>query len=354
MQLTTSEVIDRVLLYHLNVGQPTVTADTALRAQALYYAQEIATASNRLAPWPWRLSSGTVSITNGNTSAILPADFYHGGESMIVSVSGLYDAFLRESNYQELLALRRAQALSASPRPSWYAIYGNDATTGGPLIQIERPASGTVVLNLDGYVRKTPDMVDKPLPALTAATGATGAITNPTTRYLVTFVTALGESDPGPASTAIALSSNVADLSAIPTSPCHSVTSRKIYRNKAAALTTYYLLDTIADNTTTTYSDNTPDASLGAAISVTTSNAITGMERFPADMSERIFVRGIAFAFSWNQGDARSGLWQNEWEKEIKRFWGEIQPHNEPKVLSAYGTTRGYAPRTLRSRISIS
>lgn len=352
MQLTTSEVIDRALLYHLNVGQPTVTADTALRAQALYYAQEIATASNRLAPWPWRLSSGTVSITNGNTSASLPADFYHGGESMIVSVSGLYDAFLRESNYQELLALRRAQALSASSRPSWYAIYGTDATTGAPLIQIERAASGTVTLNLDGYVVKTPEMIDRPQACTAAAAGVTGALTG-AYNYKVAFTTASGTTEGGVTSNTVTLSADSMSLTGIPVSPSHSVTARQIYRNKVGNLTTFYLLTTLSDNTTTIYTDNTIDSSLGAAMP-SISSAITGMERFPPDMSERIFVRGIAFAFSWNQGDARSGLWQNEWEKEIKRFWGEIQPHNEPKVLSAYGTTRGYAPRTLRSRISIS
>jgi hypothetical protein len=42
-----------------------------------------------------------------------------------------------------------------------------------------------------------------------------------------------------------------------------AVTSRKIYRT-AAGGATYMLLATLADNTTTTYTDNTADSGLGA------------------------------------------------------------------------------------------
>jgi len=52
-------------------------------------------------------------------------------------------------------------------------------------------------------------------------------------------------------------------LSGIPTGPSSLVTARKIYRTKAGVGVFQYLA-TLNDNTTTTYTDTTPDASLGA------------------------------------------------------------------------------------------
>ena len=55
------------------------------------------------------------------------------------------------------------------------------------------------------------------------------------------------------------------NLAAIPTySGPLTCSARKIYRTLVDGLSTFYLLTTISDNTTTTYSDTTPDGSLGA------------------------------------------------------------------------------------------
>lgn len=83
-------------------------------------------------------------------------------------------------------------------------------------------------------------------------------------RYLVTFVTADGETQAGTVSasvTADAPHGQVA-LSAIPLGGS-LVTARKLYRT-AAGGSTYLLLATLANNTATTYTDNIADASLGA------------------------------------------------------------------------------------------
>ncbi len=52
-------------------------------------------------------------------------------------------------------------------------------------------------------------------------------------------------------------------------------TARKIYRTSNAQPNTFQLVTTIADNTTTVYSDVTPDSGLGAAFSGTSSNLVT-------------------------------------------------------------------------------
>ena len=93
-----------------------------------------------------------------------------------------------------------------------------------------------------------------------------GLVTNGAHRYVVTFVTSDGETQAGAASVSVTVvdqtvNGNVA-LTSVPLGGA-TVTSRKLYRTQAGG-STFLLLATIADNTTTTYPDNTADASLGA------------------------------------------------------------------------------------------
>lgn len=87
--------------------------------------------------------------------------------------------------------------------------------------------------------------------------------------YVVTFTTAKGETTAGTTATATTTTGNQKiSLTAIPIGPS-PVTSRKIYRTAAGGIaSTTELVATIADNTTTAYTDSTADASLGAAVPV--------------------------------------------------------------------------------------
>jgi hypothetical protein len=83
--------------------------------------------------------------------------------------------------------------------------------------------------------------------------------------YKITLVTANGETEAGTVSNVVTTDAThkQVQLSAIPTGS-FTVTSRKIYRT-AAGGSSYNLVATINDNTTTTYTDNIADGSLGAA-----------------------------------------------------------------------------------------
>lgn len=102
--------------------------------------------------------------------------------------------------------------------------------------------------------------------AALAAPAAPGNVTAGDHRYLAAFVTADGETEAGEASAAVTVADAAVngrvELSAIPIGGA-LVTARKLYRT-AAGGSTYLLLATIVDNTTTTYTDNIADASLGA------------------------------------------------------------------------------------------
>jgi hypothetical protein len=126
-----------------------------------------------------------------------------------------------------------------------------------------------------------PDLTAAVTAAALAGAGA-GNVNNGAHSYLVTFVTAQGETDIdgedlGQVSvTVAALGTNgQVALSAIPVGSSF-VTARKIYRTKAGAdpnfVANYFLLATIANNSATTYTDNTADASLDTAHPAPTSN----------------------------------------------------------------------------------
>jgi hypothetical protein len=108
--------------------------------------------------------------------------------------------------------------------------------------------------------------ITKPSSAPTATAGTASGSLDATAAYgyKVTYVTAFGETDPSTAGTVTTTDTGSVSLTAIPVSADGNVSSRKIYRTIGGG-TEYLLLATLDDNTTTTYTDTTADASLGAA-----------------------------------------------------------------------------------------
>ena len=132
-----------------------------------------------------------------------------------------------------------------------------------------------------------------PTTTMTAASAATGAVlvSGSSYTYKVVFVNSqLAESDVGPATThVVAVNSmgNVA-LTSIPTAAqSWGVFHRRIYRTEAGG-STYKRLITLEDNTTTTYEDAIPDASLGAA--APTDNGVPPMYSTCTYLRDRLWV----------------------------------------------------------------
>ena len=100
--------------------------------------------------------------------------------------------------------------------------------------------------------------------AVTVASQAVGVLTGQY-NYKIAYLNSqsvLG--DVGTATVTFNAAGATLRLTGIPTAPqSHGVSARRIYRTEAGG-TTYKQLTTINDNTTTTYDDNTADASLGA------------------------------------------------------------------------------------------
>jgi uncharacterized phage protein gp47/JayE len=102
-----------------------------------------------------------------------------------------------------------------------------------------------------------PGVPDAPTVAVGAATGLTGAY-----EYGVSFVTASGETLVSPDLAPISVTNQKVDISAIPIGG-PGVTKRRIYRDKNGA-GNFRLVTEIADNTTTTFTDDIADATVDA------------------------------------------------------------------------------------------
>ena len=85
--------------------------------------------------------------------------------------------------------------------------------------------------------------------------------------WRVTFVSEMGETEGSARSEYLTLNNQSASLTNIPIGPS-GVVARKIYRTKAGESNTEiaYLVETINNNTATTFSDNVPDGALGAQL----------------------------------------------------------------------------------------
>lgn len=108
----------------------------------------------------------------------------------------------------------------------------------------------------------TPATCAQPAAPTVAINAVAGNLTG-TYTWKVTFVSANGESQGGITSSPLTITAQQANLTAIPLGPT-GTTQRKIYRVTAGGLDgTQKLVATIADNTTTTYTDNIADGALG-------------------------------------------------------------------------------------------
>lgn len=114
---------------------------------------------------------------------------------------------------------------------------------------------GTAGLDLHG---PTP-----PLVAPTVALGAAGVL-NGACCYRVSYRTAKGDTVDSPSSITITPASQQV-LVTLPVSPDPAVVARRVWRSKVGDLENLFLVSEISDNTTTSYTDNTPDGSLGIA-----------------------------------------------------------------------------------------
>lgn len=142
-----------------------------------------------------------------------------------------------------------------------------------------------------------------------AGAGA-GNVDNGDHKLLVVFVMKNGTTEAGTLSAAVTVADKAVNgkiaWSAIPTGPANYCYQRKLYRTKVGAPSgTAYLLATLDDNTTTTYTDNTADAGLGAAAPSTNTANKSPALRYPRQMA---IVSDIDARLVWGVGSTPTAV----------------------------------------------
>ncbi len=280
-----------------------------------------------------RYVSGTVVMTTGVGSA--PATLGSIGDRMRAYVNGTTHV-VEYRDPEVIFDMLQRNPGDTSDRPLYYTLSGVSAL-GRLQIYTYPPNSGAVTLALKNFVEKPPVLVDRPGKCVAAA-GAAGALTG-TYFYSITYVTADGETEGGPVSASITVAAKDISVTNIPVSMVGTVTSRKIYRN-ATGFTAPKLVATLADNTTTTYTDAIADVSLGAAVP-TVSTAVSGLEKFPIAHHRTALLEAALTLIARNQGDSRSaGEFPQAALSAFAQMWAEDRMHHVPRRTPRYGARR--------------
>lgn len=148
--------------------------------------------------------------------------------------------------------------------------------------------SDNVTSDFEETTVDTVDYLTAPATAATLTLSSSGSTNTDGAHYVkVTYVTTAGETEGGTASASLTVSGNndiiVTD---IPISLDPACTSRKIYMT-AAGGSDYYLVDTISDNKTNTYTIVCADGSLGAAMPTSNTSALS-------DSSDLVFSTSMS------------------------------------------------------------
>jgi len=203
--------------------------------------------------------------------------FNDGSETMVAAFNGsLYD--LQSTSF---ITIGSAQSVFTAGVQVNQFMYQNHSFFG----------NGTTPYKYNGteFTRQSVDVPNSlPSPATSSAGTLAGSY-----RYKFAYVNSLVVTgNPSSNTTAITIATERVNLTSIPVGPVSfGVDARKIYRtydlNTAAASGTYYLVDTVADNTTTSYEDNSDDSELG--VEAPSDNGLPPDWNFAISFQERVW-----------------------------------------------------------------
>ena len=344
--LTAGEIISTALRTYVNAGSNAVNDDVELRFRCQIALRSVMVAAETLAEFWWRYGNGTVSLDAGDGFGSMPADFGSLGYEGQIYINGQNLPELEWISSESMEALRKATSFAALPRQ--YTLRGKTAA-GLSQLQVWPTNVGALTLDAKNYKKEVPYPIDYPSAPSAVDAAVAGTLNGVYAGWKVTFVTAQGETEAGPASAAgLTVSSSQATIT-IPTSEAkHNVTARKVYRPIAGG-TAYLLSGTVSDNTTTEYTDNIADGSLGDAEPAITA-AVSGTESFPEDFHELVLLDGTITRLMTSQGDLRDAGMTQKWKSMVRRMWAEQrQGANAPEGMPPFGL--GALPHGRRVRL---
>lgn len=330
--LTTGEAISKVQRFHLNPGSDVWKLDQEERERMRFLLTGVVQQIWTRCPWWFKRGRGSVVLTAGVGS--LPSDFGAFGTQGKVYRQGANGPPLEYRPPETVLELYNRGASAGTPLV--YTLLGVGAT--GLFQILAWPQDGSTLI-LEGYDRAMPELIDIPIAPVVAVNVAAGNLTG-SYRYRITFQTTVGETEAGIESDALDFAGEQADLTEIPVSEARAVTGRRIWRNAAAAPGVYKLVGTLADNTTTTFTDNVADGALGVVAPTPATAQYTGLEVYPKDFHESLIMDGL-------QARAEAGVgkpYDQAWLMAVRTMWAAQDPaEHQAKLMPVYGQAAGLA-----------
>ena len=345
MAKTVGEAVTAGLRHGANVGSTAVAYDAELRAGAVEQLLALAQRVMGESPAWWRNCDGSVTVLANTEQIPLPYDFGGVGINFQVYVPALR----RQLVYQDPAILEQLRQEDTSRRgdPEIYTLKqvtptqsGAGLPAGTKMIDVFPTPPSNVVLSLKNYMRGCPAFVDSPL-APGVALGPAGALTG-THLYAITFAHLVGatefETEGGFVSAPVSPVAQKVQLSRILPSRARTATDRLIYRTTSTGLPPFKLLTALGDNQIEDYLDNTVDGSLLPAVLPTPSLAVSGLELFPADYHETVFVDGLISALRAHVKQVPFSMFDKDWVKDVKKMWADQRSDRHvARVMPAYG-----------------
>jgi hypothetical protein len=197
-------------------------------------------------------STGLTRATNTITANLSTG--VAGGQSVIGGTAANEDLTIEGTNH----ATKTTSYVALQPNGGSVAV--GKLTADYKLDVYGTNAAGAISANMGYNIAR----VATPPATMTRTPVAGSGLEIGTYYYRVIFYNAVGDSTPSAAMAVTTTAGNQqVNLSTIPISSDPTVIGRKIYRSRVADGASYGgLIATIADNTTTTYTDTTPDASV--------------------------------------------------------------------------------------------
>lgn len=312
--MTPSQVISLVADHFVLVGTSDAT-NTTWRRRIEEWQQETVEEIFDEYAWTWKQETATPTLVAGDLSVEAPANFSDIGENGGVYLQGLEERL----EYLPPHDLFRLQELNGTTtgRPSAYTL-AYEGGNGGPLINFDVTADQDYVINLY-YDLAPPLTMDKPSePTLTEGTAGNP---NGTYSYKIVFINSDTVQSDASDGEGITVSSKKVVLTNIQTGSS-SVIARGIYRTEAGG-STYKLVTTLNDNTTTTYTDDTADGSLGATITGVQSLSI------PRQFHRSVLAKGVMARAAKHLGKADAVEYEAAYRAELARMKARRTPGSE-------------------------
>lgn len=307
----TDKTLITLTLEHFALIGSSDNANLTWRERAEFRAQEVVDEVWEADAWDFKSaeSAATVTLSSGSSTADAPADLDIPGENGGLYVSGDSEKL----RYLSTGLLNQAFEINAETgRPRAYCIRGR-GDDGISTFAFDVTADQTYSLKL--YYDTTPPLIIDPPQAPTLVLAAGTELEIGAYRYKYTYLAGTVESEPSEFTAVTTTNGNERVTVTIGTSANPAVTARKIYRTVVGTTTPYKLVATVSDNTTTSYLDQIPDASLGA-------EAPTGCQlaRIPAQYHRPVIQRGLIAKLAIDLNRQDSAQFKAEYEQALGRM----------------------------------